>query len=267
MSYLSARLLHAVVAVMALVGVTMEVVMAFTDGPGTAGSMAERLTRLFSSFSIDSTILIGTASAVLAARPKRDGQLFRLLRVSSVLCIAVTGIVYHVALRGIDGLTPAGELSDVLLHTGVPMVAVLAWMLVGPRPRLSWSTVGWAFLPPLVWIACTFTRGAVVAWYPYPFLDVTTIGYASVALNTAVVAAVFLVLGTAALTVESRLAPAPRLGWARSMGPAGQSGDARATDPTGPMPGGTLSRAGPPGAAPVRGRPARDGRWRSSPRG
>ncbi len=222
MTVVGARVLHGLVALMALVGVGLEVATALADGPGLAGSMAERLTRLFSYFTIDSNLLIGAVSVMLAVRPRRDGRVFRVLRVDSVLCIAVTGIVYHLALRGLHDLTPAGALSNFLLHTGVPAGAVLAWLLVGPRPRISWRTVGWAVLPPLAWIAYTFARGAVVAWYPYPFLDVTTIGYAAAAVNTAVVALVFLLLGSLALAIERQLAPAPGLGWARSMGPAGQ---------------------------------------------
>jgi len=221
-SYPAARLLHTLVALMALVGVTTEVVTAFTDGPGIAGSMAERLTRLFSYFTIDSNILIGTVSAMLAVRPKRDGRLFRVLRVDSVLCIAVTGIVYHVALRGVGDLTPSGQLSNALLHTLVPLGAILAWLAVGPRPRITWGTVGWAVLPPMAWIAYTFTRGSIVDWYPYPFLDVERLGYPAAMVNTAVVALNFLVLATIARAVEGRLAPAPRLAWARSMGPGGQ---------------------------------------------
>ena len=37
--------------------------------------------------------------------------------------------------------------------------------------------MAWAFAWPIAWIAYTFIRGAVVHWYPYPFLDVDDAGY------------------------------------------------------------------------------------------
>jgi hypothetical protein len=200
-----ARSLHGLVATMVAVGVALEVITAFVDGPGIAGSMTERLVRLFSYFTIQSNILIGVTSAMLAIRPDRDGRVFRVARIDGLLCIAVTGIVYHVALSGLHDLTPAGALSNFLLHTAVPLVAVVAWVVVGPRPRIDVATVWWSAAYPLAWIAYTFVRGAVTGWYPYPFLDVSIVGYVTAAVNTAIVAVVFLALASALHLLERRL--------------------------------------------------------------
>ncbi len=205
----TARVLHGLVALMVLAGVGTELVTALVDGPGLAGTMAERLTRLFSYFTIDSNLVVGVTSAMLAVRPDRDGAVFRVLRLIGVLCIAVTGIVYHLVLSGLRDLTPSGFFADLMLHTTVPLVAVLAWLLVGPRPRVPWSTVWWAVAPPLGWIAYTFARGAVVDWYPYPFLDVTEVGYPTALVNTAIVAVVFLALAAGAHVLDRVLPPAP----------------------------------------------------------
>lgn len=183
-------------------GVGLELYTALTSGPGVAGTMAERLTRLFSYFTIQSNLIVGVTSAMLAARPARDGRVFRIARLDGLLCIAVTGIVYHLVLSGLNDLTPAGALSNLLLHTTVPVGALLAWVLVGPRPRIDTTTVWWSVAYPLVWIAYTFTRGAVVGWYPYPFLDVGQIGYGTALVNTAIVAVVFLVLAWGARLLE-----------------------------------------------------------------
>lgn len=205
----AARVLHATVVAMVLAGVGTELVRALVDGPGAAGTMAERLTRLFSYFTIDSNLLVGVTSALLLARPDRDGPVFRVLRLVGVLCISVTGIVYHTVLTGLHDLTPSGAFADLMLHTTVPLVAVVAWLLVGPRPRIAWSTVWWAVVPPVGWIAYTFARGAVVDWYPYPFLDVTQIGYPMALVNTAIVAVVFVTLAAGARLVDRWLPPAP----------------------------------------------------------
>lgn len=206
----AARSLHGLVAVMVLVGVGTEVVTAFTDGPGVAGTMTERLTRLFSYFTIQSNLLVGATSALLALDPQRDGRVFRVLRLDGLLCIGVTGIVYHAVLAGLQELTPSGAFANLLLHTTVPVVAVVAWLVVGPRPRADRATVLWSVAYPVAWLVYTFTRGAVVGWYPYPFLDVGEIGGAQAALNALVVAVVFLLLAGVVAFVEHRLPPTPR---------------------------------------------------------
>ena len=206
---LLARVLHGLVVAMVLAGVGTELARALIDGPGIAGTMAERLTRLFSYFTIDSNLLIGVVSAMLVVRPERDGRVFRVFRLAAVLGIAVTGIVFHAVLTGLQELTPSGAFANLMLHTTVPVVALVAWLWVGPRPRVSWVTVWWATVPPLTWIVYTFTRGAIVGWYPYPFLNVIDLGYPRALLDAAVVAVVFLVLAAAALLVDRRLPPAP----------------------------------------------------------
>lgn len=210
MSRRAAGAAHLLVAVPALGGVLMELVIALVDGPGAAGTMAERLVRLFSYFTILSNVGIGLVSVLLARDPARDGRLLRVAHLDALLCIVVTGIVYNTVLAGtVPGLTQAGQLSNVLLHLASPVLAVVVWLLVGPRPRVDARTVGWSVVGPLAWIGYTFARGAVAGWYPYPFLDVGELGLARALVNAGLVAAMFLLLALAALWADSRLPTAP----------------------------------------------------------
>ena len=201
---------HLLVALPALGGVLMELVIALTDGPGAAGTMTERLVRLFSYFTILSNVGIGVVSVLLALDPARDGRLLRVAHLDALLCIVVTGIVYNTVLAGtVPGLTQAGRVSDVLLHVVSPVLAVVGWVLVGPRPRVDARTVGWSVVGPLAWIAYTFARGAVVGWYPYPFLDAGELGLVRALVNAGLVAVVFLLLALAARWSDRRLPAAP----------------------------------------------------------
>ena len=203
--YVLARTLHAIVLVAAVVGLSLELVRALTsDDLGT------RLVRLFSYFTIQSNVLAAIAAGMLLWRPDRRGRVFAVVRLDALLCIAVTGIVYHAVLAGLQELTPSGALANLMLHTVVPVGTVVAWLVVGPRPRLSPAVVGWSLVYPLGWIAYTFLRGAVVDWYPYPFLDFSEIGLQSAMVRTGVVAVIFLVLAFAVLGLEKILPPAPR---------------------------------------------------------
>jgi hypothetical protein len=205
-----ARVLHALLALAALAGVGLEVGRALVDGPGDAGTMTERLVRLFSYFTIQSNLLVAAASALLAARPARTGRVLAVLHLDALLCIAVTGVVYHAVLAEQSlALTPSGALANLLLHTVTPVGAWLVWLLVGPRPRFGGSTVAWSLAYPLAWIGYTFARGAATGWYPYPFLDVDAIGVATAARNTALVAVTFVVLAVVVRGVERVLPATP----------------------------------------------------------
>ncbi len=204
-----ARFLHGAVALAAAGGIGLELSAAISGGPGIAPTHLERFVRLFSYFTIDSNLLVGGVCALLAFRPAHDGRLFRVLRLTAVLCIAVTGIVFHTVLTGLRELTPSGQLANFLLHTAAPVFTVLGWALVGPRPRTDRGTIGRAVLLPLAWIVYTFVRGAFVSWYPYPFMDVGQLGFARAALNSAAVAAVFIAMAISLRLLEKRLPAAP----------------------------------------------------------
>lgn len=169
-----------------------------------------RLVRLFSYFTIQSNLLVLAASVTLALDPRRDGRGWRVLRLDALLGIVVTGLVYWTLLAPTVTLAGAALLTGLGFHLVSPVAAVVVWVLYGPRPRVGWSTLGWAFAWPLAWIAYTFVHGAVTGWYPYPFLDVTAVGYPSALLATGAV----LVLGVLVLLVlrwlDRRLPARPR---------------------------------------------------------
>ena len=89
--------------------------------------------------------------------------------------------------------------DNTVLHQLVPVAVVLDWALVGPsRPVPLRTGLVW-LVYPLLYLAWTLVRGAVVDWYPYPFTDPAHGGYGRVAL-TAVVITLFTLAVTWAVT-------------------------------------------------------------------
>jgi hypothetical protein len=70
---------------------------------------------------------------------------------------------------------------------------------------MTWSTVAAAFGWPALWLVYTFTQGAFTDWYPYPFLDVTTIGYGTATRNALVVLAIGLVIAACLKALDGKL--------------------------------------------------------------
>ncbi len=204
------RVLHGVLVLAVLVALVLEVAQALSIAPGSGLGRAERLTRLFSYFTIQSNLLVALASVLVLLAPVGGGRLRAVIGLDALLCIAVTGVVYHALLSGYASeLAPAGQVSNFLLHTVAPIGTWVVWLLVGPRPRFRWSTVGWAVVYPLAWIAYTFVHGAISGWYPYQFLDVGAIGLGQALTNTAGIALAFGLLAALVRLLDRVLPAAP----------------------------------------------------------
>ena len=212
-----ARVLHAVVALAVVVSLAVQLVLLLGSGTDAntgdsqaAVPVATRLVRLVSYFTIESNLFVLATSLTLALDPRRDGPVWRVLRLDALLGITVTGLVYWTLLAPVVDLHGAALAAGLGFHLVSPVGAVVAWLAFGPRPRITWSTVRWAFVWPLAWVAWTFLHGAVTGWYPYPFLDVTVIGSARALVGVGVV----LVLGVALLLLlrwlDRRLPASPR---------------------------------------------------------
>jgi len=180
------RVVHGVVAVVPAVGLVLSLVLLLLSGAdvnsgegSTVAPLGVRLIRFFSYFTIQSNILILIASIVLMLRPTRDGTIWRIVRLDSLLAIVITGLVYATLLAPLveDRGSTASVIANALLHYICPWLSLVVWLVVGPRPRISWATVAAAFIWPAAWIAYTLIHGAISGWYPYPFLDVGQLGY------------------------------------------------------------------------------------------
>ncbi|WP_392541941.1 Pr6Pr family membrane protein [Oryzobacter telluris] len=208
-----ARALHLTVALVATAALVLQTVLV-VQGSAVLDEtqvppMATRLGRLVSYFTIQSNLLVAVTSWQLARDPGRDGRWWRVVRLAAVVGITVTGLVHFVLLRPLLHLDGADWAADKLLHMVVPVLAVLVWALVGPRPRSSASTAWWTLAWPLAWLAWTLAVGTVSGWYPYPFLDARENGWGAVAIACVGITVLFLAVVAGARAVDRRLAPAP----------------------------------------------------------
>lgn len=199
------RMWFAVTALVAFAGLVVQVWVAATADGGQFETVAGRVFNVFCYFTILSNVIVCATTTLLARDPDRDGPVFRAFRLAGITGIAVTGIVYHTVLRALYDMTGAAHVADLLLHTATPLLAVLGWLVFGPRGRTSPRTALHALLFPALYLVFTLIRGPIVDFYPYPFLDVAANGYAKVLLNSLGVAALFLFLAFGAVAVDRML--------------------------------------------------------------
>ena len=146
---------------------------------GLAGA-PERSIDLFSYFTIWSQIAVGIIMTLLYLNPTRDGKLFRVLRIDTVLMITVTGVVYNLLLG--PNYPPQGlnQISSPIQHTITPLITVLIFIIAGPRGWFNLKNIAAALVLPIVYVFYTLFRGAIIDKYPYDFFDVVVNGYANV---------------------------------------------------------------------------------------
>ena len=138
-------------------------------------------------FTIQSNLIGIAVLLVLAIQTSRHRPAaFEGLRGAATVYLTVTFVVVIALLKEVDvGLQLPWV--DVVLHKVTPIVIVADWLMDPPLIPIGWRrSLRWLAYP-LVWLAYSMIRGAIVGWYPYPFLDPANGGYGQVAVTVAVV--------------------------------------------------------------------------------
>lgn len=160
-------------------GLVLQLVLVVTKDSslGVFEHTPARVLNFFSFFTVLSNISVAITSGLLASRLDRSSRVFRILRLDAVICIGVTGIVFHLALASLQELTGWDSAADFLLHTLSPILAVLGWLLFGPRGQLDRAVVLRSVIAPLCWLGYALVYGAISTtrtgahYYAYPFIE------------------------------------------------------------------------------------------------
>jgi hypothetical protein len=135
----------------------------------------------FSYFTIQSNLIAVVVFLVGVTRWRTPSTAaWDLLRGAVVLILSVTLVVFALLLSGTD-VDVALPWVDIVVHRVMPIAVMIDWMVDPPAARISFSaSLRWLIFP-LAWTGYTLVRGALVGWYPYPFLDPGNRGYVTVA--------------------------------------------------------------------------------------
>ncbi|WP_309648504.1 Pr6Pr family membrane protein [Nocardioides sp.] len=206
---------HALTAAVAVTALVLQLVLIVIGNPVLdevePPGLAMRVYRFFAYFTIQSNLLVAVAAVTLARDPARDGPTWRVVRLAGIVGIAITAVVHFFLLRPLLDLEGWDWAADKLLHMVVPALAVVGWLAVGPRPRVTSRVVWLALLFPLTWAAWTLSFGAFDGWYPYPFLDPDEEGWAAVLVAVVGITGMFLAFFGAAAWWDRRSPARPEV--------------------------------------------------------
>lgn len=208
-----ARRFHALSAAVAGAALLLQLVLVVRGDSVLAENvrpdLLTRLGRLCCYFTIQSNVLVLFSSLALVRDPHLEEVRWRAVRLAAITGITITGAVHFVALRPLLSLEGLNRVADTLLHVVVPLLVVLGWLVLGPRPRASTATAAAVLVWPLLWLLATLSIGAATGWYPYPFLDPAENGWAGVGLTALTIAGAFLAVLAATVVLDRRLSARP----------------------------------------------------------
>lgn len=117
------------------------------------------------------------------------------LRTATTVLILMVGIGFAVLLSGLQGVAlTAVPWDNTVLHYIIPVAVLIDFLIDKPRTRQSFKKLLVWLLYPAVYVTYSLLRGAMVGWYPYPFLNPANNSYLSIAIVVAALFAVGIVL-------------------------------------------------------------------------
>lgn len=143
-------------------------------------SVAETVVRYFSFFTILTNLLCALCFTLLWYQPaSKWGAYFKRSTVSTALAvyISIVGIVYNIVLRQIWNPEGLQMVVDELLHSVIPVLFVVYWLAFVQKEKLLWKNFLPWLLYPSIYLVYILIRGSLSGFYPYPFIDVDSLGY------------------------------------------------------------------------------------------
>ncbi|MGB0907473.1 MAG: Pr6Pr family membrane protein [Maricaulaceae bacterium] len=171
------------------------------------GVMKITLTYL-SYFTVVTNIFVGLAfTAPFLKTESRLRKIFirPAVRAAITLYITIVMIVYWTVLAAIHETNGLGALANYGLHLIVPLLFLIDWFVFTPKRNLRFSDLPLWVVYPLLYGVYTLLRGQVTGTYPYPFLDLSVLGWRHVLLNMCGFVMVYLIGGAVFITLGRKL--------------------------------------------------------------
>lgn len=154
-------------------------------------STTETIIRFFSFF----TILTNSLAAVyftyilLGSKNRLINNPGTLTAVTTY--ITIVGLVYQLVLRHLWKPQGLQMVVDELLHSVVPVFVIIFWYLYERKELVKYGQISQWMIYPLIYLGYILIRGKLSGFYPYPFMNVSVIGFSKVLVNSIVLLCLF----------------------------------------------------------------------------
>lgn len=170
----------------------------------------EQTIRFFSYFTILTNLLVAVCNTVLWLNPRSRFFSRAGTQTALTVYILIVGIIYNGILRWLWQPQGLQQVVDELLHSVIPVLSLLYWILFTARRRLEWKQSWPWLLYPLLYFVYVLVRGASSGFYPYPFIEVNRIGMTQALINAQGIAGIFLLLSLLFISISRYLTSAQK---------------------------------------------------------
>ncbi|MDD2057759.1 Pr6Pr family membrane protein [Pseudomonas sp. GD03860] len=168
-------------------------------------SLVGGLVNFFSYFTVLSNTLVAvvlTQAAFGRASASRDFFLAPRVSAGIATSIVLVGLAYSLLLRHLWHPQGWQWVADELLHDIMPLLFVVYWWCCVEKGSLRFRHVLAWLVYPVGYFAYALLRGHSIGVYPYPFIDVATLGYGQVLINALAILLGFIAIGLLILGLD-----------------------------------------------------------------
>jgi hypothetical protein len=164
------------------------------------GSLPATLWALLWYFTITTNLLVAIVFTTLATKPS---AIHPSLVACTTLNILLVGIIYGLLLHGLTELSGDSAIANFLLHMVTPIPVPIFWLFFTPKGHLTRRDPLLWTIYPLGYFIYALIRGNFTHRYPYPFMNVNSLGWPRTLLNAAIIAIAFLIAGRLFVWLDS----------------------------------------------------------------
>ena len=194
-----------VTALLAWAGLGIQLYLILLGRWELGASLLGGLVSFFSFFTVLTNLLVAVVLTwELTPRPSAVRRWFLLpsIRSGIAVSIALVSLAYNLLLRHLWQPEGWQFVADELLHDMVPVLYIAYWWRCVPKGSLRLGHIGLWMIYPLVYFAYVLLRGDLLAAYPYPFIDVASLGYPQVFINAGGILAGFVAIALGVMGLD-----------------------------------------------------------------
>lgn len=202
-----ARAAAAIGLAIGIFGLVVQFIVSMQLSADVGRSVPASIEFFFSFFTVLTNIAaVLVYAAILSGRPRWFGRPTVIAGVT--VAITVVSITYATILAQLWQPTGWLFVADATLHYVAPVCFVMWWLAFGRSGASRVADIPRWLVYPFVYLAFVMLRGAILSQYPYPFLDLTVKSASQVAVASAMMLGLFLIVSLAAVAAD-RMLPAP----------------------------------------------------------
>ena len=150
-------------------------------------SAFESTVQFFSYFTILTNlfVIIYCTNQLLKSKEKNTSLLNKPETLTALnVFILIVALVYHIVLKPLWNPEGIQMIVSEICHTVIPLGTLILWIISKNKGQVKLKSLLQWLLYPLIYIVFVLIRGSFSNFYPYPFLDVQTLGIEKVLINS-----------------------------------------------------------------------------------